>query len=295
MNDLYAIDPEAITCVSQIRWIAEKFRPAEGRFIANFPNSWLKELRSNISDKNLDHTKLIELLKVWPSYMLQIDEKFSYGKPWIDNAMHVQKNKRIFEMILTTKRVESLSVFELVEVLESHIVLIKDSREDYIKPNALDYSKACDPLFQISEEIVLYDYRFSTRYLSYNGSKRDWHRLNVLVEMLKGMINYGKTKRFLIIFNKTAVAGIEDKIQEDLDEVCSRACNHSIDLRYDIDDGKFTAGSKHPRCIFSIKAGLKFDQGFQEFSTNEANLVEWMTDISLKPFREKFLKLFHSF
>jgi hypothetical protein len=227
--------------------------------------------------------------------MLQIDENFSFGQPWIDNAIHVQKTKRIFEMILTTKRVESLNLVELVDVLESHVVLIKDSREDYIKPNALDYSKACDPLFQISEEIVLYDYRFSTRYLSPNGLKRDWQRLNVLVEMLKGMIHYGKTTRFLIVFNKTAVVGIEDKIQEDLDEVCSRAFNHAIDLRYDIDDGKFTAGSKHPRCIFSVKAGLKFDQGFQEFKTNEANLVEWMTDISLKPFREKFLKLFHHF
>jgi hypothetical protein len=74
-----------------------------------------------------------------------------------------------------------------------------------------------------------------------------------------------------------------------------RASNDSIDVQYRIDDGKFVKASKHPRCIFSIKAGIRFDQGFQEFKTNETNLIEWMTDISLKPFREKFLKEFHNF
>ena len=70
--------------------------------------------------------------------------------------------------------------------------------------------------------------------------------------------------------------------------------NKSIEIIYHFDREKFDGGSRHPRCIFSIKGGLQFDQGFQTFNTNQKNLIRWMSKMTLKPFQSRYIKYFHS-
>jgi len=294
MNELYAIDPDAIKSCNHLLGIIEKFRPSEGRFVAKFPESWIDEIRTKFPNGNLENTRITEKLKFWTNSLLDVKTKFRNGN-WLENAIQTQRDQQIFEMILTTRNIDSKFIVELADVIDRHIIDLKDSREAYVPANAKSYSKICEPLFKISEEIVLYDYKFSTRFKLPSGEiKLDRQRINVLEELMKGMISQGRTQRLLIMFNAKTVIGFEDSIQPDLQDIASRVDpNNKIDVLYEFDDGKFDMASQHPRCIFSIKAGLRFDQGFQEFKTNDSNLVSWMNDISLKPFRMKFLKHFH--
>jgi hypothetical protein len=293
MNELYAIDPNAVTSPNQLLGIIEKFRASEGRFVAKFPDSWLDEIRAKVSKGSLENTRITEKLKFWTNSLLDVKTKYRSGD-WLENAIQTQRDQQIFEMILTTRNIDSKFIVELGDVIDRHLIDLKDSREAYVPANAKSYSKVCEPLFKISEEIVLYDYKFSTRFKLPTGEiKLDWQRINVLEEFMKGMVSQGITKRFLIMFNEKTAMDFDDFIQTDLQEIASRFDpNNIIDVLYEFDDGK-SLDSQHPRCIFSIKAGLRFDQGFQEFKTNDSNLVSWMNDISLKPFRMKFLKHFH--
>jgi hypothetical protein len=295
MNDLYAIDPDAITNVNHLLGLIEKFRPSEGRFVAKFPNSWIDDIRSRIPKGTLENTRVTEKLKFWASSVIDIKANFHNKQNWLENAIRIQKEFKIFEMILTTKNIDSYQIVELADILERHLIHLKDSREGYVLANAKSYCRVCEPLFQISEEIVIYDYKFSTQFKTITGQlKPDWQRLKVLDEFIKGMVESKRTKRLLIVFNVNTIAGIEELIQTDLDEVTNRADpDNLIEISYHVDDGKFNMASQHPRCIFSVKAGLRFDQGFQEFKTNDSNLVNWMSDVSLNPFRDKFLKYFH--
>ena len=294
MNELYAIDPNAVTSPNQLLGIIEKFRSSEGRFVAKFPDSWIDEIRQKISTGSLENTRITEKLKFWTSSLLDVKTKYRNGD-WLENAIQTQRDQQIFEMILTTRNIDSKFIVELADVIDRHLIDLKDSKEAYVPANAKSYSRICDPLFKISEEIVLYDYKFSTRFKLPSGElKLDWQRINVLEELIRGMISQGRTQRFLIMFNEKTAMEFEEFIQIDLQDIASRIDpNNKIEVLYEFDDGRFDMASQHPRCIFSIKAGLRFDQGFQEFKTNDSNLVSWMNDISLKPFRMKFLKHFH--
>ena len=66
-----------------------------------------------------------------------------------------------------------------------------------------------------------------------------------------------------------------------------------VDFRYVLDDTNFPEASGHPRCIFGVRAGLRFDQGFQ--TLKDKNLVNWLDNSTLKPFQLKLIPHFHRF
>ena len=85
-----------------------------------------------------------------------------------------------------------------------------------------------------------------------------------------------------------------EHVMSDLDSI-SAECDPSaqVELIYDFNEMGAEGGSRHPRCIFSVKGGLQFDQGFQVFKNGDKNLVRWMSAVTLRPFQQEFLRLFH--
>ena len=82
MNELYAIDPNAVTSPNQLLGIIEKFRSSEGRFVAKFPDSWIDEIRQKISTGSLENTRITEKLKFWTSSLLDVKtEKCTISAP----------------------------------------------------------------------------------------------------------------------------------------------------------------------------------------------------------------------
>ena len=152
----------------------------------------------------------------------------------------------------------------------------------------------------MSEEVVLWDYKFCTRFTDKfsDEERRDNYRLDVFREILATMLSVNRTRRFLLVLNKKEVDRFDiENIKKDLYDEKARVDPESkIEFQIDLDDGKYEGiSSGHPRCIFSMRGGLRFDQGFQVLRNVSGNLVSWMTDEALKPFRAKYIPKFHSF
>lgn len=303
MNELYAFDPESID-VNRLKKLINFFSLEEGRFVAGYPLNWRADVREKCFSKatslnQLQGHRLLEKMAEWSGYM-EVSNRFERGRgmSWLDNALNVNRKQKLFKQIFAVDEVqnEEAEVAKAADFFDDEI-LIDSGRQGWISPNACDYAKVCRPLFMVSTEIVLYDYKFATRYVDKGGNvRRDRYRLNVLESLVRSMIEIGRTKRFLLVMNEKHVGDFERYLDEDLDLVNEVADpNGRLQFGYHLDDGEFKGGSSHPRCIFSIKGGLHFDQGFQTNINNEANLVTYLTGDTLRPLQKKLLPVFHEF
>jgi len=142
-----------------------------------------------------------------------------------------------------------------------------------------------------SEEIVLHDYLFSVR--NDNG-RPDVGRIQILKGLIAEMVKWGRTKRFLILFNQEFESEIGPLIDEEMERIQVEVDpKRELEVLTDFCDMVKGVPSQHPRIIFSVKAGLQFDQGFQVFKKNPKQLVRWVSDRILKPFQDQHLRRFH--
>jgi hypothetical protein len=293
MNEIYAVDPDAIN-TQRLKMLMDRFQPAEGRFVGEFPAGWRHAVGRKIPSSTISDQQLLENFLSW-SGLIEVRERYSDQLSWIDNAVRIKKDTGLFERVFG----ESESCDGMVTAIEALLnfdVELKQSREQYIPPVAEVYGKICAPLFSMSEEVVMHDYKFCTRY-DHNGKiQKDENRLGVLEALILQMRLSRKTKRFLLVMHEKTANRFKENLEDDLTAVLEIADpSGDIQVQYELDDGKFEGASSHPRCIFSIKGGLQFDQGFQVFKSNEANLVKWMSKEALLPFQKKFIPIFHSF
>ena len=303
MNELYAFDPELID-VDRLKRLVQFFSLEEGRFVAGYPLNWKADVREKCLSRatslnQIQAHRLFEKIIEWSGYM-EVPAPFARGRgiSWLHNALMANQKRKLFDRIFVGDECknEETEVAKASDFFDGEI-LINSGRQGWISPNAGDYAKVCHPLFSVSTEVVLYDYKFATRYVDKGGNvRRDRYRLSVLESLVRSMIEIGRTKRFLLVMNENHVGDLEQYVGEDLGRVIEVADpNRQLQFSYNLDDGVFKGGSSHPRCIFSIKGGLHFDQGFQTNINNEANLVTYLTGDILRPLQEKLLPIFHEF
>jgi hypothetical protein len=291
MNEMYAISPACLNLSARdMRAVLKMFGLQEGRFVADFPKQWIGEVLSNYQRGTKQFADIAFLLLKAKDALVELDEPYRHHKSWEENVLEVQSHRRRFQEIFSDAETDTLRRIDvLVDSLDFEL---KDGREDFLLAEAQVYSQICRPLFFCSEEIVLHDYFFSLRRED-NGSI-DFGRLRVLKALLQEMVRIGRVKRFLILFNRKFESMMGEHVMSDLDSI-SAECDPSaqVELIYDFNEMGAEGGSRHPRCIFSVKGGLQFDQGFQVFKNGDKNLVRWMSAVTLRPFQQEFLRLFH--
>ncbi len=291
MNELYAINPKSLQRkVSEVRAILKEFGLSEGRFIAQYPSDWCADVLEQFPKGTKQRSDVSYLIRRCQDALLRIDGMYRFHKDWDENVLGLQNKSRKFEAIFSeTERQGIRSIMVLLEDLDYEL---KSGREDFVAVNPESYARVCEPLFACSEEVVLHDYLFSLRYEDLKAL--DIGRMNVLKRLLEAMVRLGRVRRFLLIFNRDKFGDLlSDIVEKDLNTL-SVECDpkSSVELLYDFDSMALNGGSRHPRCIFSVKGGLQFDQGFQIFRTAEKNLVRWMSKNTLEPFQKRYLPKF---
>jgi len=291
VNEVYAINPRSLRMpVHEVRMILREFGLMQGRFIAAFPNNWMLDVLGNYEVGSKQHADLIWLIDRCRDAFLQTTHIFRYNKSWDANALEFQKRVKLFEEIFSEEtRGDIKSIRMLIEQIDFEL---KDGREDFINVAASSYASVCTPLFACSEEVVLHDYLFTLRT---ERGYFDRDRVPVLESLLGEMVKTNRVRKFLILFNGPR---FEDRLSRNIhDDLSHISKSHDpegrIEVMYDFDSLEIKEASQHPRCVFSVKGGLQFDQGFQIFRTSPRNLVRWMSPITLRPFQEKYLRLFH--
>jgi len=292
MNELYAVDPAAAAEPRRLAALLEKFKASEGRFIGEYPSDWRSEVGKRLEERTIKDKELFERFRTW-SGLLGVNEPYVDKDGWVLNAVRLRVEGRLFEMVFGESSTPDGAV-TAIDDLVNYKVELKNSRESFVSSDPSHYARVCRPLFLMSKEVVLYDYKFSTCFEHQGVKRMDNKRLRVLEKLISEIASTGVKKRFLLVMNKKHVNSFRDYLAKHLSAVKRVADPESkVDFRYVLDDTSFPGASGHPRCIFGVKAGLRFDQGFQVLKVR--NLVNWLDNETLKPFQRKLLPHFHQF
>ncbi len=293
MNELYGLDPDELNLTaSELKFILNHFGLTEGRFIGQYPKSWVHDILGSIPRQSKQFSDLVTVLQASANCFLPVSAHFNLNRPWSENAARVQKTDRTFERLFSRAPIDFIEPLErIADPLQCDL---KDGREEFIEVTPAAYARSCLPLFFFSEEVVIHDYFMTLR--RSDNLEIDRSRSTVLEHLFRSMVDSKRTKRVLLVFNHAQISRrMEETLSDDLSMIAERAnADSNLEILWEVEDLSLPGGSHHPRCIFSVKGGLQFDQGFQIFKTAERNLVRWMSPSTLRPFQMKYLRYFHS-
>lgn len=290
MNDVYGIDPEAPADFQDFVQLMRLFGTGEGRFIVDFPMSWMNAVRSHLSTlSSLEQLKIIEL---WSSRcagsVVPTPTKISRYPSWIESAYDLQSHVKA----LVSKR-GCPPVAEPIDKMLERPDGFPDARGGHIQRTGMAYAQAARPLLQTSPKIVLVDPYFKLRYFDNNTKrfKRSTRHIDSLKCLLKESAKWRRVEIFKIMVSKDEALNDDpngELFEQELAQIAYDAEANQIDLEYGFLESSISTDC-HPRYLLGMHQGLHFDWGFDAGDPHTTNLVEWMGPSVLKPLLDRFV------
>ncbi len=257
MNELFAADPGAFLHPSDLRFALEKFGPEAGRYLGEYPSDWVLRVEQSVPAVSpVEQARIstclrraIERLKLIPNRSFPFDPRRS----WEDNALELLKpQNRRFDAVIVGHE----SGYSAALTLDS--LDLPPTAEEKIEGVPHEFVRVCKTIALFSPEIVMVD--------PYANPCK--HNVASVLKPLLQQIGRGRCERVLICARYDAVIGPQQSTQDELrvslrklrsDAQLPLACS----LEYALFEDSQSASRMHGRYIFSIKGGVRLDQGFQ--------------------------------
>ncbi len=287
MNEVYGVDPSAPTTAFEVGALLKLFDVGEGRFIANFPLSWLDELRENLSSQSdLGAMRSEEARLRILHALLPTKARFVHGRTWIENASSLRGE--------VAKLIGASGCPPIAEPLQSVVAwpgALPDSRGGHIARTAQAYAKAARPLFFGSPTVCLVDAYFRLRFRQGQQWVRDRRRAEVLGALLAVAAEAKRTSCFRLTVSREI--GLEDdpsgsELLGIARDIAERSGIKDIKLEIDTID-KVAPHHRHARYLLGTRSGLQFDYGFDTATDKSLNHVHWMSRAELEPLLKLFM------
>lgn len=295
MNELYAIQPSAFRDYKDLKHLLDKFGFHEGRLIASFPKRWLKMVYEHLDQwpegkdsegKNLsrdiersqaksyiDNYVREALFPVGCNY-----EKLDKNElnSWLANAEKLVDDEVIENVIVEKDRAGRFPSIEDVWNDNSDSILVR-SREITVIGNAKNYSEVAKRLIQASPEIILID-----AYFTLNRPNRA-KVLDAFIQVAQDSKHCESIKIISLDDPDRGKRGgpIPDELLRQFSEkILAGICKKDVKIHWQLVsdedaiirlDNEVTVGKRkiHPRYMVSLRGGLRFDNGFEEFADNQ--------------------------
>ena len=283
MNEIFAVDPEAPQDLKDIKAMFNQFGFENGRFIANFPDDWIRLFCEHSHHlKDVEKQRFMRLLSLNKDALIDLTVGYRRSKSWVENASIVKDTSKTINRILASDPnplgLETLNNFLWVADEENK------SRGAHISMSAEAYQKAIRPLVHHSTEVHLVDPFFQLRH------SKDGHihrgRQSVLLHFFIEAENSKRCEIFKIHFKREphlSKINQENQIEDDLSEVCTQANLIKLNIQFTLNEEM-----THGRYFFSIKGGLQFDHGFEPLR-DKTNHVHWLSKAELDPIHRRYL------
>lgn len=283
MNEIFAVDPQAPKDLKDIKAMFNQFGFENGRFIANFPEDWIRLFCEHTYQlKDVEKQRVMRLLSLNKDALIDVTLGYRRSRSWVENASIVKDTSKTINRILASDPnplgIETLNRFLWVDDEENK------SRGDHISMTAEAYQKAIRPLVQQSTEVHLVDPFFQLRH------SKDGHihkgRQSVLRQFFIEAEGSPRCEIFKIHFKREIYLSKniqETQIEDDLSELCTQAGLHKLNIQFTLNDEMI-----HGRYFFSIKGGLQFDHGFEPLR-DKTNHVHWLSKAELDPIHKRYL------
>ncbi len=103
MNEIDAVSPRFFFDTRDLGDLLGEFGPYNGRYISNYPESWIEKLRAHLKDVELstiDQLKANQLLtKYKDSILVDANYKYDETKTWTNNVKALQEKKTFNDVI----------------------------------------------------------------------------------------------------------------------------------------------------------------------------------------------------
>lgn len=258
MNELFAADPGVFLHPSDLRFTLEKFGPETGRYLGEYPIDWVSRVERSLpvvtpveqARVSTFLRRAIERLKLIPNRSFPFDPKRS----WEDNALELLKPPLPrFDSVIIGHEGRQSAAFTL-DSLE-----LPPTAEEKIEGVPQEFVRVCKTISLFSPEIVMVD--------PYANPCK--HNVASVLKPLLQQIARGRCERVLICARYDAVIGARLSTQNELydslrklrsDAQLPLACS----LEFVLFEDSQSASRMHARYLFSIKGGVRLDQGFQK-------------------------------
>lgn len=294
MNELFGIDPEAPTNLRDICELIRLFDPSAGRFIANFPMEWKRDLRAYLGSRSDLDKKIAEeaLINRLDHALFPIKTQFNSKLPWHENALLLSRCEEISRLIGPAGRCNN-PVYPIDEVLaDPHA--FPDSSGDWIEPTAEAYIKAALPILLVSRKVVLIDPYFALHFCFKESKNKDSKKfypdkgkIELLSMFLNTAVEGNQVEAFEIFYSPKKTEFVIEKQKEALILIL-----REVDLIKQIDVNIHSLDEKHPqqhdRFLLGLKNGLSFGYGFGVSKNRKKNQVSWVGKAVLTPLLEEF-------
>jgi hypothetical protein len=290
MNDVYGIDPEAPADFQDFVQLMRLFGTGEGRFIVDFPMSWMSAVRTHLSTlSSLEQLKIIEL---WSSRcagsVVPTPTRITRYPSWIESANDLQGHVKT----LVSKR-GCPPVAEPIDKMLERPDGFPDARGGHIQRTGLAYAQAARPLLQTSPKIVLVDPYFKLRYFDNNSNsyRRSTRHIDSLKCLLKESAKWRRVEIFKIMVSKDQALDGDpngELFKQGLAQIARDADASLIQLEHGLLEASIST-DRHARYLLGMHQGLHFDWGFDVGDPHSTNHVEWMGPSVLKPLLDRFV------
>lgn len=286
MNELYAVDPSAPEDIKDLVALFGSFGLRNGRFIAEFPNTWLDMLGKKIDLlSDLDRARFSRLRALHSDVVLPLrDDRVQYrhSRTWLENAISLKTNAGLVKEVLAVDP-NPLNVATLNDYLWERGEKASLHRGAHVSMTADEYARAVAPLFAHSTEVHLADPYFALRR---ETGFLDRQRCDALQALTAAAAASRRCETFVLhlnLGNKALTSENKARLQEDIAETVASNAGSKLRILF-----KYHNRMTHGRYIFSQKGGLQFDHGFILMS-GKKNHVHWLGDAELEPLIKDYL------
>lgn len=279
MNEIYALDPNSPTSVIELQLLAKFFGFSEGRFLAKYPIDWSFFLENHFSDvQGVQRLKLVNLIEKCNEQAIPVPEGYMRSKPWIDNAIALQVKSKIFKKIISRD-----SNFRECQSLDDILYgdELIDSRGGHIHSTIENYIEIIRPLLLVSTELFLQDVNLHFE----EKGRRNWRQINFVKALFNELKNTNRCKKIYFVLNLDIYDS--DELQISMLDQFYQLANDVKFTNIDIELFFVKKREAHARYIFSIKAGLQFDYGF-DTPPGAVNHIHWLSKSELEPLLDKY-------
>lgn len=259
MNEIFAAEPRCIESIGDARYLFGLFGPYTGRYIACCPECWNEQVLSHFSkcgDLEVERLKcLIRRAREQAVLLTYRSLAWDPGRSWVENAIASKRasNKMISQVILATSgQFEDALGFDHLD--------LPPTADEKIQSTPEEYERVCGTLLKISGEIFLVD-----PYL--NPCKKD---IRQVLKAILQKVAIGKKCQRVVCYARTSLvlgthsytwAEVSAAWNELLNEV--KWPNH-VAFEYSLLSDENSERKMHARYLFSLKGGIRLDQGFQK-------------------------------
>jgi hypothetical protein len=259
MNELYAADPNCCVSASDLKLLLNSFGPYTGRYLANYPSDWIQRILTQSDALDVLEAARIKTLLRRAKEDLKIVTRsnlaWTDSVPWLDNATEHMPTP--FDALIACES-RPPSIFDLDELD------LPPTAEERVLGVAREYVRVTRILALLSPELWLID-----PYL--NPLKRAYSQV---LAPLFDLFAKGKSQKVILwsraseVYRSANQASVDRDLYESLKKlVASSGFKPGRQVEMILVEDETSKSKMHGRHLFSIKGGVRLDQGFQQLPT----------------------------